>query len=206
MKVYKILLSFIVVVIVAIIGIRVLSGEDNWICVNGMWVMHGKPDAPKPTTACPKKLIQKEVTMKLTSPIFVDGQPIPADYSCKGEGLRPQLIISGVPKEAVSLALTMDDPDAPMGTFHHWLVWNISVGTTEIGSSIPTGSIEGTNSAGRVGYVPPCPPSGTHRYIYSLYTLNSTLNLPAASDSDTLQSAMKSHILEKVTLTGTFGN
>ncbi len=187
-------------------GIRLLSGEDNWICVNGTWVMHGKPSAPKPTKACPGGKIQKEETMKLTSPVFQDMQSIPVDYSCRGKGMRPTLVISGVPQGVKSLVLTMDDPDAPMGTFHHWLVWNIPVTDVVSGTLLPEEAIEGVNSAGTSGYVPPCPPSGTHRYIFTLYALNSTLNLPTSSDTKAFQSAIAGHVIAQTTLTGTFGN
>jgi Raf kinase inhibitor-like YbhB/YbcL family protein len=197
----------IIVLVAATVGVvRFMSGEDNWICVDGTWVMHGKPSAPKPLAACPIKKPQKEETMKLTSPVFGEMQQIPVDYSCRGKGLRPTLEFSGIPQNTKSLALTMDDPDAPVGTFHHWLIWNIPI-TTEISeTSLPQGAVVGTNSTGHVGYVTPCPPSGTHRYIFTLYALDSMLNLPTASDSKVLQTAVSGHSMAQTTLTGTFGN
>lgn len=205
-RVLKIILISLILATVAIGGIRLFSGEDNWICQNGIWIKHGKPSSSKPSTACPGQKIQKEETMELTSPVFFNNKPIPVDYSCRGSGKRPTLAISGIPSDAKSLALTMDDPDAPTGTFHHWLVWNIPVTTSSIsGASLPKGTVEGTNSAGMAGYVPPCPPSGTHRYIFTLFALKHTLNLPATIDTKTLQSAMTGHIILQTTLTGTFG-
>jgi len=194
------------VILCAVFVLRLISGEDNWICQNGAWVMHGKPTTPKPTKACPGAHLIKEVTMKLTSPVFLDNQPIPIDYSCRGKGMRPTLLIAGVPRKAMSFAITMDDPDAPMGTFHHWLVWNIPVSVTEIGTTLPEGAIEGTNSVGQANYVAPCPPSGTHRYIFTLYALGGTLDLPKTTDTKTLENVLTSRILAKTTLTGLFSH
>lgn len=201
----KILFIVIIIIICAVFAIRLLSGEDNWMCQNGEWIMHGKPSAPKPTTLCPGAKPIKEVSMKLTSPVFLDNQAIPVDYSCQGKGLRPTLTVTGVPANAKSLAITMDDPDAPMGTFHHWLVWNIPASATEIGALLPLGATEGVNSTGRAGYVAPCPPSGIHRYIFTLYALDTTPDLPKNTMTQTLVAAMAVHVIGKATLTGTFG-
>ncbi len=109
------------------------------------------------------------IAMKLTSPTFTNNSNLPTKYTCDGQGINPPLVISGVPANAQSLALISDDPDAPIGTFVHWLVWNIDSKITEIKeNSIPQGASLGKTSAGTTGYVAPCPPSGTHRYFFKV--------------------------------------
>lgn len=117
--------------------------------------------------------------MKITSPSFQENAFIPSKYTCDGENINPPLVISDVSADAKSLALIVDDPDAPVGTFVHWLVWNIPPRVGEIKEgSLPEGSIQGTNDFGKKEYGGPCPPSGTHRYFFRLYALNQELNLP----------------------------
>src|SRR3989344_9637449 len=117
--------------------------------------------------------------MKIKSPAFEENQMIPKIYSCDGDGVNPALEISEVPENAHSLALIVDDPDAPNGTFTHWLLWNIPPITREIPqNSFPQGSVQGMNGAGKFGYIAPCPPSGMHRYFFKLYALNRSLDVP----------------------------
>ncbi len=142
------------------------------------------------------------MTLKLSSPAFADKQGIPSDYTCDGSDRIPPLEISGVPPNAKSLALVMDDPDAPMGTWDHWVVWNIPPATKRIDSE-PEGT-PGKNSWGKTGYGGPCPPSGTHRYYFKLYALDSVLDLPAGSSKAALLSAMRGHILAEASLMGTY--
>ncbi|HEY6007196.1 MAG TPA: YbhB/YbcL family Raf kinase inhibitor-like protein, partial [Geobacteraceae bacterium] len=105
--------------------------------------------------------------MHVSSPAFAHGSSIPTVHTCDGRDASPPLDIGGVPEEAKSLVLIMDDPDAPVGTWVHWVVWNIPPGTGEIWeSSLPPGSVEGRNSWKRNGYGGPCPPSGSHRYFF----------------------------------------
>jgi hypothetical protein len=141
-------------------------------------------------------------SMKLTSPAFGDKQEIPSDYTCDGANSIPPLEISGVPANAKSLALVMDDPDAPAGTWDHWVVWNIAQTTTLIESE-PDG-MPGKNSWGKTGYGGPCPPSGSHRYYFKLYALDTMLNIPAGSNKASLLSAMKGHIIAEASLMGTY--
>ncbi|HXK37298.1 MAG TPA: YbhB/YbcL family Raf kinase inhibitor-like protein [Candidatus Paceibacterota bacterium] len=105
--------------------------------------------------------------MKLTSSAFIDGDPMPTQYTCDGEGVPPPLTVSGVPPEAASLSLTVTDPDAPRGTFTHWVKRDIAPGSEDL-----SGGTEGGNSAGRRGWYPPCPPSGTHRYVFKVSALD----------------------------------
>ncbi len=139
--------------------------------------------------------------MKLTSSAFTNNSNLPAQYTCDGAGTNPPLRISDVPTNAQSLVLIMDDPDALAGTFVHWLVWNIEPQPIEIEeNSLPNGAISGTNSARRTGYVPPCPPSGTHHYVFKLYALDIKLDLTPNAGKDNLEQAMQGHILDSVEL------
>ena len=136
----------------------------------------------------------KELTVK--SPAFQHISPIPKKYSCDGEDINPPLTIEGVPKESKSLALVVDDPDAPGGTFDHWVVWNISPSTTKIAEHSVPGT-EGLNVHGKTGFIGPCPPSGTHRYFFKVYALTQKLTLGAKSTKRDLEKAMQGHILAR---------
>lgn len=143
--------------------------------------------------------------MRISSPDFNSGEYIPAKFTCSGENISPTLIIDGVPEGTTCLALIMDDPDAPKGTFVHWVVWNITfkAHTLEHGT-LPVGAVEGTNGAGQTGYMGPCPPSGTHRYFFKLYALDSSLDLPSTSGSEDLEMAMNDHIVAQAELVGLY--
>lgn len=143
----------------------------------------------------------KELTVK--SPAFDNIRPMPKKYSCDGEGINPALTIEGIPKETASLALVMDDPDAPGGTFDHWVVWNISPSTTKIGEHSVPGT-EGLNGMRKPGYTGPCPPSGTHRYFFKVYALNAQLTLGAKSTKRDLEKAMQGHTIAKGELIGLY--
>ena len=108
-------------------------------------------------------------TLKLTSPAFANNQMIPQKYSCKGEDINPPLKIEGVPKNTKSLLLIVDDPDAPVGNWNHWIVWNIPPETSVIGeNSVPQNAVLGMNDFRKLDYGGPCPPSGTHRYFFKI--------------------------------------
>jgi len=143
--------------------------------------------------------------MKITSSAFKQGGMIPAQYTCDGENENPSLVFSDIPKESQSLALIVDDPDAPAGTWVHWTVWNISPDTAAIGEGeVPAGATEGTTSFGRAGYGGPCPPSGTHRYYFKLYALDTVLELREGSERDVLEKAMGGHVIEEAELMGIY--
>ncbi len=143
----------------------------------------------------------------LTSPAFSEGKPIPPRFTADGPDLSPELRIQGAPEGTVSFALIMDDPDAPMGTWVHWVVWNIPGDTAVIPEGGPPGgAVEGTNSWGRTGWGGPSPPRGTgvHRYVFKLYALDTTLDLPASTDKAGLLKAMEGHVLGEARLMGTY--
>lgn len=156
----------------------------------------------KITLELPKELPK---VMKLESPAFAGNQSIPKKYTCDGKDINPPLKIEEVPTEAKSLVLIVDDPDAPFGTFTHWLVWNIDPKTTLIEeNSVPEGAIQGLNDFGKNSYGGPCPPSGTHHYHFKLYAIDVLLDLPSSSKKSDLERAIKDHILDSAELIGTY--
>jgi len=145
--------------------------------------------------------------LKITSDAFVNNGRIPARYTCDGSYVLPTLNFVGVPKTAKSLAIIVDDPDAPDGTFTHWIIWNIDPTTTTIGSgSLPMGSVEGYNGAGMTGWYAPCPPFGTHRYNFKLYALDVELNISEDSRKADLVNIITGRIISAATLVGFYGN
>jgi Raf kinase inhibitor-like YbhB/YbcL family protein len=144
-------------------------------------------------------------TFTITSPAFKTGDFIPAKFTCDGEDVNPSLVIGNVPPETKSLALIMDDPDAPSGMWVHWVLWNIDPKTTEISEdSVPAGAKLGVNDFRQTPYGGPCPPSGTHRYFFKLYALDAKLELSASTNKAALEKAMKGHILVKTELMGRY--
>ena len=138
--------------------------------------------------------------MKLASPTFAHNAMIPKKYTCQGSDISPPLTISDIPSGTVSLALINEDPDAPMATWDHWLIWNLKPAPEIKEDSAP--GTQGKNSWGRNDYGGPCPPSGTHRYFFKLYALDSELDLPVGATKAELETAMKGHILEQAELIG----
>lgn len=144
-------------------------------------------------------------SMKLTSAAFKANDPIPSRYTCDGENINPPLSIEGVPAHTKTLALIVDDPDAPAGTWTHWTVWNIPSAQTRLEAGTdPLDAVQGMTSFGKPGYGGPCPPSGTHRYFFKLYALDTPLTLGNRASLSDLIKAMDGHILEKTELIGTY--
>lgn len=143
--------------------------------------------------------------VKLTSGVFVNNSDIPPQYTCDGEGKNPPLSIREVPEIAQSLVLIVDDPDAPSGTYTHWVLFNISSQTTEIAEkSAPDSAIVGEASGGTIGYEAPCPPNGTHRYVFRLFALDSSLSLERGATQKDVEKAMQGHIVDKTELIGLY--
>jgi hypothetical protein len=148
---------------------------------------------------------KKMSDLKITSPAFVTNGYIPARYTCDGTDINPPLEISHVPAEAKSLALIVDDPDAPIGMWVHWLIWNIDPATREIAEdTVPRNAAQGRNDWKRNSYGGPCPPSGVHRYFFKLYALDTRLNLGAVTTKTDLEKAMQGHILASAELIGLY--
>jgi Raf kinase inhibitor-like YbhB/YbcL family protein len=148
---------------------------------------------------------KKMSDLKITSPAFASNGYIPARYTCDGTDISPPLEIGNIPAEAKSLTLIVDDPDAPVGMWVHWVVWNIDPATREIAEdSVPHAATQGKNDWKRNGYGGPCPPSGVHRYFFKLYALDTKLNLGAGTTKSNLEKAMEGHILAKSELIGLY--
>jgi len=142
----------------------------------------------------------KELT--ITSPAFENNKSIPSKYTCDGDDVNPTLNIEGIPKETKSMVLIVDDPDAPMGTWDHWIVWNIPPTNKIEENSVP--GTEGLNDFRKHSYGGPCPPSGTHRYFFKIYALDTKLDLNPNSRKKDVENAMKDHILAKGELVGLY--
>lgn len=140
--------------------------------------------------------------MKLTSPEFEHNAFIPRKFTCQGDDVNPALVIEGVPDDTKTLALIMDDPDAPMGTWVHWVVYNIPVISRIDENTIP--GEQAMNNFGRMDYGGPCPPSGTHRYFFKVYALDAEINLRGGARKKDLEAAMEGHILDKAELIGLY--
>ena len=144
-------------------------------------------------------------TMKIESEAFGHGGQIPPPYTCDGENVSPSLAFSAVPEGTKTLALVVDDPDAPNGLWVHWLLWNIPPNTKTIGEGgAPKGAVEGTTSFGATQYGGPCPPDGEHRYFFKLYALDSEIELPTSATKEGLEEAMIGHILERAETVGLY--
>jgi Raf kinase inhibitor-like YbhB/YbcL family protein len=142
--------------------------------------------------------------MKITSSAFQEGANIPSKFTCDGSDASPPLQIADVPLGAKSLALIVDDPDAPSGLFTHWIVWNILPQTGAIGEGSTPNGVQGANDFGKSGYGGPCPPSGTHRYYFKIFALDRKLDLPFGAKRGQLDAAMKGHVLAQGELMGRY--
>lgn len=149
-------------------------------------------------------------SLALTSPAFAAQQPMPKKYSCDGQSLSPPLQWSAPPAGTKSLALIVDDPDTPGGTFVHWVLYNLSPTTLALPENVPTdatlpdGSKQGRNGSGKTGYTGPCPPGGTHHYHFKLYALDTDLGLAPGADKSQVENAMDKHVLAYGELVGTY--
>ncbi len=152
----------------------------------------------------------KKMEIKITSPAFEDGGLIPAKYTCDGADISPPLQWDAVPEGTQSIALISDDPDAPVGTWVHWVLFNLPADTRELAENIPpdktlaNGARQGITDFGRIGYGGPCPPSGTHRYFFKIYALDTKIDLAAGARKRDLLKAMEGHILSQGQLIGKY--
>ena len=170
------------------------------------------PSVPEaaPTPGLAQEKGDEVMSLQLISTAFAARQPIPARYSCLGQDVSPPLAWADPPQGTQGFALIADDPDAPVGIWVHWVLYNLPAGSRELPEVAPLdeklgdGSLNGQNSWGRVGYGGPCPPAGTHRYFFRLYALDTQLDLPAGKDKKQVLKAMEGHILAQAELMGTF--
>jgi Raf kinase inhibitor-like YbhB/YbcL family protein len=148
--------------------------------------------------------------IKITSSAFADGGMIPAKYTCDGADISPPLQWDAVPEGTKTIALINDDPDAPMGTWVHWVLYNLPANVKELAENVPpdktlpNGAKQGITDFRKIGYGGPCPPGGTHRYFFKLYALDTEIDLDAGADKEQLLKAMEGHILGKGQLIGKY--
>ncbi|MEA3366279.1 MAG: YbhB/YbcL family Raf kinase inhibitor-like protein [Candidatus Hydrogenedentes bacterium] len=168
--------------------------------------------APRPAGGEHEQEGGNAMTLDITSPAFEDQGSIPKQYTADGEDVSPPLSWTGVPEETQSLALICDDPDAPVGTWVHWVIWNIPVSETGLKEGIPAkerelpnGAVQGTNDFRKIGYGGPAPPRGpAHRYFFKLYALDTSLDLAPGAKKDALEKAMEGHVLAEAQLVGQY--
>lgn len=163
----------------------------------GACTTSSSPSVPSPSAAA----------MTIESPAFANGAEIPQKYTCRGEGVSPPLIFAGVPPHAQELALVMSDPDAPGGDFVHWVVYGIPPVTRSVPEGeVPSGGKVGIASTGEAIFVPPCPPSGTHRYILRLSALDTRLQFETPPAKADLLASMEGHVLAEAQVMGRSGS
>lgn len=143
-------------------------------------------------------------TMKITSTAFRHNESVPSQYTCDADDISPPLQLSEAPEGTQSLALIVDDPDAPGKTWVHWLVWNMPADTTTLEEGATPPGTEGTTDFGKTGWGGPCPPSGTHRYFFKLYALDTELDLDPSATKAELEDAMRDHVLDQAELIGLY--
>ena len=153
---------------------------------------------------------EEKVEINVTSTAFKEGQPIPKQYTCDGVNISPPLEWSGVTKTAKTIAIICDDPDAPVGTWVHWVLYNLPadkiglIENTPATETLPGGGVQGTNDFKKIGYGGPCPPSGTHRYFFKLYALDAELSLKSGATKADLEKAMEGHLVSQGQLMGRY--
>lgn len=151
-----------------------------------------------------------QMEIKVSSQAFQEGGMIPRKYTCDGDDVSPPLAWTGIPDGAKTIALIGDDPDAPMGTWVHWVLFNLPASVKELAEAVPpdkelpSGAKQGRNDFRRIGYGGPCPPGGTHRYYFKLYALDSALNLPPGASKADVVKAMQGHVLAEGQLMGKY--
>jgi Raf kinase inhibitor-like YbhB/YbcL family protein len=158
-------------------------------------------------SATPAVAAEKAPKFRLTSPAFAKGAAIPDGFTCEGASASPPLRWKGAPKKAVQLALVVDDPDAPSGTFVHWVAWNIDPTAGELPEQhVPAGVVQGSNSGGSQKYLGPCPPRGDepHHYRFTLYALSKAPTVSAGATAAELRAAIRSDVLKRTRLVGTY--
>ena len=159
------------------------------------------------SSAMPGSSAAKPARFRLTSPAFANGAPIPDGFTCDGAGASPPLRWKGVPRKTVQLALIVDDPDAPGGTFVHWVAWNIDPKSRQLPEqNVPAEVIQGANGLRTEKYLGPCPPRGSdpHHYRFTLYALSKAPSVPAGATADELRAAIAGGVLRRTRLVGTY--
>ena len=187
------------------------STTARWYCILVLWATASVVAAGCGTSA-PVDQITTEpeapTSITLRSTAFEDGGAIPSKYTCDGENNAPPLSWSGVPEAATSLVVIVEDPDAPSGTFTHWVVYDLPASTTELPEGVPPEAgdafQQGVNDFKKPGYGGPCPPSGTHHYVFQVFALDAPLDLPPGASRQAVLKAMHNRVLARGRLIGTY--
>lgn len=148
------------------------------------------------------EVVAVKTVLEISSPAFKHEGWIPKDYSCEGAGKNPELRIDSIPNDTKSLCIIVEDPDAPGGIFTHWITWNIPPAEKIAANSVP--GQDGLNSRGQIGWTPPCPPSGTHRYYFKVHALDRLLDINKQFDKLSLEHAMEGHVIAYGELMGKY--
>jgi Raf kinase inhibitor-like YbhB/YbcL family protein len=172
------------------------------LAVVGLVLMTAACGSSTPSPASAPPPAAPTSTLTVTSPVFKEGSTIPTDYTCGGAGKMPGLAWSGDLRGSTALAVVVDDPDAPVGTFVHLIVMDLPAGTTNLGDTLPARAHYALNGAGRDGWTPPCPPSGTHHYRFTVYGLSAPTGLPDGSPASDAEAAILAKALVQGRLTG----
>lgn len=198
-------ISIIVGVVIIGVGYFVLSKKQEVLLTKPILAPTNIP------VVAEKETLKTHMPLTITSPSFQMNGTIPSLFTCDGKNISPELNFSNIPEGTQSLALTMEDPDVPKtvradGMWNHWIIWNIPPQATRLeeGKVPLLPSVVGTNTSGKRAYVGPCPPDREHRYIFTLYALNTTLSLSESSTKENLLKALTPHIIEKATLVGRY--
>ena len=201
-------LKYFVLVIAVILISGCVTGDDN------VTTDEVTPEVTLKVTETVDEYTQEEdfmETFSISSEAFDEGGTIPVEYTCDGNDMSPPLVFSGIPDDVKSIAVIMDDPDAPGGIWVHWVIYNIPSDTRElakgmpIAGTLPDGSRQGTSDFGKTGYGGPCPPSGTHRYYFKAYALDTVPDLQSGASKAQLENAMQGHVLARSELMGRYG-
>ena len=162
------------------------------------------------TPGSPTASASAAATLSVTSPAFADGQPIPLEYTCDGTNASPPIAWSGAPAGTAAFAIVMQDPDAPRGTFTHWLLYDLSSSVTSLEAGVAqglaaAGGTQGTNSAGTLGYTGPCPPAGpAHHYVFSVFALRAPVGVPAGATASAALAAIRDNQIAAGQIIATF--
>ncbi|ABE51947.1 YbhB/YbcL family Raf kinase inhibitor-like protein [Methanococcoides burtonii] len=174
------------------------------IAVSGCATTDTDEPEPIPEIIEDENNVPEQEIFLISTSAFENNGEIPSRYTCDGDNINPELVPGSLPEDTVSLVLIVDDPDAPIGTFTHWIVWNIAPGSIIEENTVP--GIQGLNGAKGTDYLGPCPPSGTHRYFFRFYALDTMLDIGSGSTRTTLEEAMQEHIIAEGELMGTYSS
>lgn len=187
------------------------SLATGWLLAGWLVAQVACSKSEGPATPAASEAEKVAMIIQITSSAFSEGNPIPVEYTCDGSDVSPDLKWASVPANAKSLALVCEDPDAPSGTFVHWVIWGIAPGDGQLAKSTPatatlaSGGRQGRNGFGTTGYRGPCPPKGApHRYFFRLYALDTAIDEPPGASREQVDRAMKGHIIAEGHLMGMY--